>query len=111
MPPLADITRRMESGVPVSTVSGEIDLSNVDSVEIQLLRDVPAHGPFVLDMDGVTFLDSVGIAMLDRISRRVPGTRLVTTARGPVARLLDLVGLALPRHATVDEAVQDITGS
>ena len=42
MPPLADITRRMESGVPVSTVSGEIDLSNVDSVEIQLLRDVPA---------------------------------------------------------------------
>ncbi len=105
MAPLADVTRRVEHGVPVSAVTGEIDLSNVDTIEAYALRDVPADGPFVLDMSEVTFLDSVGIAMLDRIVRRVPRTRLVTPARSPVSRLLDLVGLTLPRNATVDDAV------
>ncbi len=111
MAPLAEVIRHLERGVPVSAVSGEIDLSNVDTVEIQLLRDVPTDGPFVLDMSEVTFLDSVGIAMLDRISRRVPAIRLVTTARSPVTRLLDLVGLTLPRHTTVADAVEDVSGS
>lgn len=105
MAPLAEVVRHQERGVPVSAVSGEIDLSNVDTVEVQVLRDVATDGPLVLDMSEVTFLDSVGIAMLDRISRRVPAIRLVTTARSPVTRLLDLVGLALPRHATVAEAL------
>lgn len=111
MAPLADVSRRVERGVPVSTVTGEIDLSNVDAIEAKVLRDVPADGPFVLDMSGVTFLDSVGIAMLDRIVRRVPSTRLVTPARSPVSRLLDLVGLTLPRDTAVDDAVRAFSES
>ncbi len=111
MTPLAEVTRRTERGVPVSTVSGEIDLSNVDAVETQALRNVPADGPFVLDMSEVSFLDSVGIAMLDRVVRQVPGTHLVATPRGPVSRLLDLVGLTLPRHPTVDDAVEMLASS
>lgn len=109
MAPLAEITRRTESTVPVSSVTGEIDLSNVDTVENQALRDVAPDGPFILDMSTVTFLDSVGIAMLDRIVRQIPQTHLVVTDGGPVARLLDIVGLTLPRHPTVADAIRFLT--
>lgn len=83
-------------GTSVVALSGELDLTNVPDVE-RLLREVADDaGGLVLDLNGVTFLDSAALHMLFRIARRLGDPRhlgIVLEPTAVVARTLAIVGL------------------
>ena len=57
---------------PVARLSGEIDLSNAAIIKRSIAENVSNQDlSLVLDLSGVTYLDSAGIAMLFDLSRRL----------------------------------------
>ncbi|MEA2404920.1 MAG: hypothetical protein QOE08_1567, partial [Thermoleophilaceae bacterium] len=68
-----DVTRSMlGSGTAVVAVSGEIDVRTAPRFEELLgdgVDDVPSHG-LVVDLSGVTFLDSTALNVLVRCLER-----------------------------------------
>ena len=83
-----------ESGVPTIKLSGEIDMSNVDSLR-RLIDPVVARSParVIFDLATLTFMDSSGIALLLQVSAKTDTVRL----RDPsalVRRMIDATGLS-----------------
>lgn len=83
-----------EGGTPVVSLSGELDLTNVRRVE-SVLEDIVTTGTgrLVVEMSGLEFMDSSGLALLASVARKVPEVEL----RAPsliVRRLIELTGLA-----------------
>jgi anti-sigma B factor antagonist len=87
-------TREEQSGVAVVRVSGELDVSNAETLEsvvAQVCDGNPAE--LVFDLRELNFMDSAGIAVLLGGARRVPSVRL----RDPtpaVRRVVEVTGLA-----------------
>ena len=87
-----------EADRPVVIAAGSIDLSSRDSFlrfAEAALRSSEAE-QFVLDLGGITFLDSLGLGALVQLDRegRERGRSLVLRAPSDrVVRLLDTVGL------------------
>ena len=82
------------AGVPVVKLSGEIDMSNVDSLRGAIdpvMEDGPARVDF--DLSALEFMDSSGIALLLRVAAKTQTVRLL----GPsprVRRLVEATGLS-----------------
>lgn len=104
MTQLAEITRTEAEGVLVVRIEGEVDLSNVATIEQQITVGLDQDAPLVIDLSSIEFLDSIGIAMLDRVARAVPSTRVAAPAGGHVARVLGMVSLDVPVHDTAADA-------
>ena len=82
----------------VVAVGGELDMATVPQLE-GALRDTDADGGrFVLDLGGLDFMDCAGAHLLVDSDRRLrqAGRKLfvVVADRGPVERLLALLGLS-----------------
>lgn len=81
-------------GVPVVTLSGELDLASVPTL-IRVLDDIIARRPasVIFDVGGVSFIDSSGLAVLLSVTERATevGLRRPTPA---VQRIIDVTGLA-----------------
>ena len=77
-------TKDVEGGVQL-LLKGELDLSTIDKVEQELTRlEDERHELIVLDLSGLTFLDSTGLRVIvtaDQRARR-SGRRLVVR-KGP----------------------------
>jgi len=83
------------SGSVRMILTGEIDVSSVDLLA-RGLAAVPATDSLVIDLAGVTFLDSTGLAALVVAHRRAAAagrTLAVVNARGIVRRVLDITGM------------------
>jgi anti-sigma B factor antagonist len=83
-----------EGGTPVVSLSGELDLTNAGRVQ-SVIQDMIAAGTgrLVVEMSGLEFMDSSGLALFASVARRVPEVEL----RDPspiVRRLIELTGLA-----------------
>jgi anti-sigma B factor antagonist len=83
-----------EGGTPVVSLSGELDLTNVERVQ-SVIRDMLADGTerLVVEAGKLEFMDSSGIALLVSVAGKVREIEL----RSPspiVRRLVDLTGLA-----------------
>ncbi|WP_435798271.1 STAS domain-containing protein [Streptomyces antibioticus] len=97
-------------GVCVVTVRGEVDHA-VKDLLTEALRCEDAVPPrIVVDLGGVTFMDSSGINVLIAAHQRVAGARgwlRIAGAQESVRRLLRLVGVdaLIPCHAGVEQAV------
>ena len=92
MPPLAITSHTLDSAV-VLTISGEIDLSNSGSVYTALSKALARGLPVILDMSGVEFLDSCGLAAVVQAWREaavIEPPTLLTIPSPPVARVFDL---------------------
>jgi anti-anti-sigma factor len=66
-----------EDGVPVFTIAGELDVSNVDELRAvvePVLQQAPAR--IVFDLSALEFMDSSGIALLLQSAARVAQVRL-----------------------------------
>ena len=82
-------------GVPVVSFAGELDLTTVPQARDALVQAAAMHPgqTVVVDLDGLTFLDSMGLGVL------VGGLRLVRGGGGDVVlvcstpRLLDTLAL------------------
>jgi anti-sigma B factor antagonist len=83
-----------QSGTPVITLTGEIDISNVDPLRATI-EPVVEQAPerVVFDLSGLDFMDSSGIALLLYVAAKAGSVHL----RGPstlVRRILEVSGLS-----------------
>ncbi|MGI5281912.1 STAS domain-containing protein [Nonomuraea polychroma] len=115
MTPLNLDSRQLINGVLIS-VSGEIDTTNADQLE-SFAGQVRRPGePLVLDLSGLTFLDSTGLNVLLRLNSTAQeqggGLHLAALRKIP-ARLLKITGVdrAMQIHANVDEAIAALAAS
>jgi len=87
-----------DAGWPVARLLGEVDLSNVDDFGERLEQAVSnrAQG-LVLDLSGVTYLDSTGVRLIYRLVRqlgdRQQRLRLVVPDASRIRRVLQLAGV------------------
>jgi anti-sigma B factor antagonist len=95
-----------DDGVALLALDGDLDLSvssRVDEAVAALLAD--RMRLVVVDLAGVSFCDSTGLAALLRASRAIRaarGTCLVAGARGAVHRLLTLTSMERALTLVVD---------
>lgn len=85
-------------GVATVVVSGDVDLATAPAMERTIDEAIAADGvdAVVVDLTGVGFLDSSGIAALlkgRRLADRRGATFRVTGARGMVRRIFELSGV------------------
>ena len=90
--PEFSVTRRRAGDAVVVVPEGEIDLATID--ELQDALDAAGEGAtqVLLDLRGVTFIDSAGVRLVLEAMRTLPEFAVVRG--GPeVARVFKLVGL------------------
>lgn len=86
-----------DGGVSRLSVTGEVDLASVRRLKEELRRVTdPDIARVVLDLSGVSFVDSIAIGtILDADSRlRANGQRLeIVPPQGPAGRVLGMLGM------------------
>jgi anti-sigma B factor antagonist len=104
---------RLESGVAVVTVRGEVDVATCSRLRDGLLRVVTDENyrGLVVNLAGVDFIDSTGIGVLVGVWRRIRATDGCLALAEPsrqVRSVLDATGLTkvLSVYARDDEAVR-----
>ena len=101
---------RHEQGYAIMTAAGEIDISTVTRLRDRLFDMAASGAPLVVDLDQVSFIDSVGLATLVGTANRAAahgGSLQVACARPKIRQLLRLTGLdrRIPLARTLDEAL------
>jgi len=109
---LADLLVEEQDGAVVARVTGEIDLSNAATLERGMLDAVPnTAAGMVVDLTGVSYLDSAGINLLFAVGGDVRARQqelhLVVGPGSPIERMLQIVGAdrTFPVHASLGEAL------
>lgn len=91
------LSRQRDAEAVTVAVHGEIDLSTVEDLEQEIDAATQSDGATVIiDLGGVTFMDSAGINILLK-GRRLADERgkqyRVTNAHGLVRQILDVTGV------------------
>ncbi|HLL66357.1 MAG TPA: STAS domain-containing protein [Micromonosporaceae bacterium] len=106
---------RRHDDCQILAVVGEIDHARAASLEAEMLAAAEPGTPLIVDLTGVTFLDSAGLRLLDDLvrtcaERRSP-VRIVAPRPGAVRFTIDLIGFRPELLAeTADEATAALTG-
>jgi anti-anti-sigma factor len=76
-------------------LSGELDMASAPTLDDALQPVVDAHHQLVLDLEGLTFIDSYGLRSLVQLSKRMNGAAPLVLDKVPVSvqRVLDIVGV------------------
>jgi anti-anti-sigma factor len=110
-----NVGSEVQRGWRVLAVAGELDIDTVPVLSARLDEDVTgAHA--VLDLAGLAFMDSTGLALVLDWHRRLAeagGQLRIAAAQAPVRRLFELADVAevLSLHESVDVAVQEAVDS
>ena len=92
--PAAGLAVRRESGMLMLVLSGELDLTNVDSIRAGLDAALAEqHDQVAFDLSGLRFMDSSGIALMLSVARQVGGSIELRDAGPIIRRLIELTGL------------------
>jgi anti-sigma B factor antagonist len=97
--------------VTVLRCTGEVDIATVATLRDRLSRlQVDGASHVVIDMDEVTFIDSLGLGALigaHKRARVLQGTFVIVTTSRPVLRVLQATALdrVFTVVSTVDEAL------
>ena len=102
---------RHEQGCAIVTAAGEIDISTVTPLRERLFEIAVSGAPLVVDLEQVSFIDSVGLAVLVGAANRAAahgGTVQVACALPKIRQLVRLTGLdrQIPLARTLDEALE-----
>jgi anti-anti-sigma factor len=92
MRPLCSIDTEDADGRRIARLTGELDMSNVAEVEARLAEGLVDFQVVIVDLSELQYLDSSGLGMLERISRRTQ-LRLVIPSDALVARALQITGI------------------
>jgi anti-anti-sigma factor len=112
---------RVDDGICVISVRGELDLSTAPELERPLEDAVSAGDASVLiDLSECEFIDSTGIALIVRAWQRLDaaadgegsGRVVICSYNDQVRRILEITGLELsiPIHGSRDEALAALRG-
>ncbi|MGI5283867.1 STAS domain-containing protein [Nonomuraea polychroma] len=107
MTPLSVEGRRLNAGVLI-IVAGEVDATNAEYLKSRIDGLHRPGQALVLDLSGLAFLDSSGLAVLIGAAERAHGA--VLHLAGPhsrVRRLLEITGAwqAMTVHESVEQAI------
>jgi anti-sigma B factor antagonist len=89
----------------IATVAGELDLATADRF-VAAISEALIAGPVLLDLAGLTFMDSSGVRALDDLLREVERERWTLSIRSlfapNVRQVMEITGMldALPFEAT-----------
>jgi anti-anti-sigma factor len=87
-------------------VSGEVDLATVDQLIAAVEQATPPAGVVEIDLRDVEFMDSAGVAALNRCRRHAVDLQaelvVFVRADGPVAQLISWTGLDAVVDVRVD---------
>jgi anti-anti-sigma factor len=115
---LPNVTIRVENGVVVASLTGEIDLSNATEITDVLLGSIPNEAlGLVIDLSDVSYLDSAGVRMLAELDHRLGWRAQVLRVVAPEAsrsrRVLVIAGLerVLSLETSVDAARTSVEAS
>jgi anti-sigma B factor antagonist len=102
-------------GVPLVRLLGDVDLATAPLFQRAVEQQVAQRQGFVVDMDGVDFLSSAGLAVLVDLRQQMADQDLkwaVVAARATVTRPLEITGLLtiLPIFDTLPAAVDAVSG-
>jgi anti-sigma B factor antagonist len=106
---LADVQFSERERVVIARLSGEIDLSNAQSIESAIVESTPNHAlALILDVSGLDYLDSAGIHLIyklrEKLRARGQTLRLVIPADSPANDALRLAGV--PRNVDTAETLE-----
>jgi len=105
-----DISEEVRGGVPIVSVSGEIDVATAPGLREQLQGLVAAgHATVVVDLLGVTFLDSTALGVLVgalKRCREAGGDLRLVIAEPRILKVFEITGLTdvFTITPTIDEA-------
>jgi anti-sigma B factor antagonist len=92
------ITTEQRNGERVIAVSGELDLGSAERVQQELGRaHVDDASPVVLDLSGLTFIDSTGLRVIIEANERLAAGKsgwAIVPGPEPVQRVFELTGTA-----------------
>lgn len=119
--PFEATAAKLDDGVRVIVVRGELDLSTASDLEGPLEEAVSTHdGSVLIDLTDCEFIDSTGIALIVRAWQRLDssadgegsGRVVICSANDQVRRVLEITGLELSIsiHSTRDEALAALRG-
>ncbi|WP_051579878.1 STAS domain-containing protein [Pseudonocardia acaciae] len=105
------INRRDAGRAAVFSVSGELDMLTTPKLD-EALSGENGDRPVVLDLSGVTFIGSSGLAVVAEHANRVPARPdwlTVVTGDGHVVRAFNLSSLdtVVALYETVEDALAD----
>jgi anti-anti-sigma factor len=113
---LADVQFSDHEHVVVARVTGEIDLSNADSIENAVAEATPNHAlALILDVSALDYLDSAGIHLVyklrEKLRARGQTLRLVIPADSPANDALRLAGVSrnVDTAETLDAAIAEFS--
>ncbi|MFS8099546.1 STAS domain-containing protein [Lentzea alba] len=110
-----NVGSEVQRGWRVLAVAGELDIDTVPLLSARLDADVTgAHA--VLDLAGLAFMDSTGLALVLEWHRKLAdagGQLRIAATQAPVRRLFELADVAevLSLHESVDAAVAEAVES
>jgi anti-anti-sigma factor len=111
MKQLARLAVRRSGDVVVAEIAGEIDMSNAADLRNALVAELAHESTgLVVDLTGVTYLDSAAIHVIyelrERLAGRALALRLVVPPDAPTFEALRLTGVpdAVPVAASAAEA-------
>ncbi len=84
-------SHRRPDGIPVLVAAGEIDMTNAQAFRHALAEAAGHDGQLVVDLTGVDYLDSAGLAAL---FAQVPSVRLELLVNEVLVGVLDISGLS-----------------
>jgi anti-sigma B factor antagonist len=105
------LTTESLDGVPVARLTGELDKLALDQGAGTELDPLLGRGRLVVDLGGLTFIDSAGLHALfelaKRASSRSAAVAVCVPEASPVHRVVAVVrlGAVMPVLSTVEEAV------
>ena len=103
---------RVTDGTAIVTVSGEIDIANVDQFKTNILDAArSANGPIIVSLERLSYADSHTLEALVSMSKRLRTNRrrllVVAPAWSACGRILRVTGLelAIALFETLDDAL------
>ena len=104
---LLTIDQASEAGRYVLRVEGEVDLATAGQLEAALGEAGRATGDVLVDLTATTFMDSTGLKCLvvgQRDLAEADRELVVVVPPGPVARLVDVSGIAATIRVVSDRS-------
>ena len=87
-------------GTSIVAIAGELDLSTIPRVQGPLLEQITQRPAVLIDLSGLSFIDSSGMAILIQALRGANGTRvrILVASDSQVGRVFSIAGVsdALP---------------